>query len=514
MRPIALLTLCLFCASAARAAAPDNEYVEIYSAISQADNLQQEGKLALASAKYFQAQAALQKLQAYHPSWNPDVVHYRLEYLDDRLHALSKMGPFPGGTPLAAPAPATPPVAMSGPAIVALQEQIRTLNAANVELVNRLKEALSIQPAAVSPRELAKAEERIVALEKERDLLKVNLEQAGGQKPEAAVSASPSKALTEAKALIAEQKKEIVRLREKAAALEKSLAAAKDEVRLRMKELADAEAHGDADLLAAHASLREAERQRDELASKMALAKTNEDGVKPTVPLADSFRPVIPANSPPATDPAAAPPTTNAAPVHAAHSIKELPPGAGALMADAMRATDAKDYARAEEMYKEILRQDENNVYVLVHLAQTQLAAGRLEECEKTVLRAVKLDPQDAGSLYLLGILRFRQERLDEALEALNTSAKYNPTNSGTQTYLGCVLEEKGQHAQAETTLRRALELDPKMADAHYYLAFVYAAETPSFPALAQWHYERALALGHPKSPELEKKLSPPKQSQ
>jgi tetratricopeptide (TPR) repeat protein len=506
---MALLTLCLLCASAALAATPDNEYVEIYSAINQADNLQQEGKLALAAVKYFQAQAALQKLQAYHPSWNPDVVHYRLEYLDDRLRVLSKIGPFPGAAPPAPPAPATPPAENSGLAMTALREQIRTLNAANVELANRLKEALSIQPAAVSPRELAKAAERIVALEKERDLLKVNLEQATGPKPELIASNSPSKTLTEAKALIAEQKKEIARLREKTAALEKSLLAAQNEVRLRMKELADAEAHGDADLLAAHAALREAEKQRDELASKTALAKTNDDSAKPSVPLADSFRPVIPANSPPA-----APAATNAPPVHAGHSITELPPGAGALMADAMRAMDAHDYAKAEETYRQILRQDENNVYVLAHLGVTQLAAGQLEDGEKTVLKAVKLDPQDAGSLYLLGILRFRQQRLDEALEALTTSAKYNPTNSGTQTYLGCVLEEKGQHAQAETTLRRALALDPKEADAHYYLAMVYATETPSFPALGQWHYDRAVALGHPKSPELEKKLSPPKQSQ
>jgi tetratricopeptide (TPR) repeat protein len=393
--------------------------------------------------------------------------------------------------------------------MTALQEQIRTLNAANVELANRLKEALSIQPAAVSPRELAKAEERIVALEKERDLLKVNLEQATGSKPELTAPATPNKALTEAKALIAEQKKEIARLREKTTTLQKSLLAAQNEVRLRMKELADAEAHGDAALLAAHAALREAEKQRDELAARTALAKTNDDTAKPSVPLADSFRPVIPANSPPA-----APAITNAPlPVRTGHSIKELPPGAGALMADAMRAMDARDYARAEATYREILRQDENNVYVLAYLAQTQLAAGQLEDGEKTVLKAVKLDPQDAGSLYLMGILRFRQQRLDDALEALNASAKYNPTNSGTQTYLGCVLEEKGQHAQAETTLRRALELDPKEPDAHYYLAVVYASENPPFLALGQWHYDRAVALGHPKSPELEKKLSPPKQS-
>jgi Tfp pilus assembly protein PilF len=61
----------------------------------------------------------------------------------------------------------------------------------------------------------------------------------------------------------------------------------------------------------------------------------------------------------------------------------------------------------------------------------------------------------------------------------------------------------------AETAFRQALEADPQYADAHYSLAFVYAVEKPPSVALARWHYQRAVELGHEKSQELEKLLAP-----
>src|SRR6266567_910761 len=51
------------------------------------------------------------------------------------------------------------------------------LSARNALLENKLKEALSVQPAAVDPRELAKAEEQIRLLQKEKELYKVSLAQ-------------------------------------------------------------------------------------------------------------------------------------------------------------------------------------------------------------------------------------------------------------------------------------------------------------------------------------------------
>jgi len=140
-------------------------------------------------------------------------------------------------------------------------------------------------------------------------------------------------------------------------------------------------------------------------------------------------------------------------------------------------------------------------------LANAQFAAGQLTDCEKSVQRALSVDPEDPGSLYLLGLLRYRRDKLDEALDALSLSAKINPTNAATQNFLGCVLADKGLRNAAETALRRALQSDPDYADAHFNLAVVYADNQPPSLELARWHYKRAVALGHPKSPTLDKML-------
>jgi tetratricopeptide (TPR) repeat protein len=200
-------------------------------------------------------------------------------------------------------------------------------------------------------------------------------------------------------------------------------------------------------------------------------------------------------------------PETDPQPRHI-YSSQDLPPGAGALWADAMHASMEQDYATAEQKFNEVLSQDETNVYVLAHLAEAQFAADHLPDCEKSLKRSLAIDPNDPASLYLLGLLRYRQNRLDEALAALSLSAKFNPTNSATQNYLGCVLADKGFRPAAETALRKALQGDPDYADAHFNLAVVYAGNQPPSLALARWHYKRALALGHAKSASLEKMLA------
>ena len=50
------------------------------------------------------------------------------------------------------------------------------MTAANEQLQLKLKEALSVQPAAVAPSQLAKLKDENVRLEKERDLLQVSLD--------------------------------------------------------------------------------------------------------------------------------------------------------------------------------------------------------------------------------------------------------------------------------------------------------------------------------------------------
>jgi Flp pilus assembly protein TadD len=60
---------------------------------------------------------------------------------------------------------------------------------------------------------------------------------------------------------------------------------------------------------------------------------------------------------------------------------------------------------------------------------------------------------------------------------------------------------------EAETALRKSIELDPNYASAHNNLAVVYITQKPPASALARWHYEKARALGMPANPQLEKML-------
>jgi len=123
----------------------------------------------------------------------------------------------------------------------------------------------------------------------------------------------------------------------------------------------------------------------------------------------------------------------------------------------------------------------------------------------------VALAPEDAYSLAVLGRLKFRQQQYDESLEALSRAAQIEPQNAVIQNYLGVTLSQKGMRAPAETALRKAVQLQPGYAEAHHNLAVAYATQHPPLLELAKWHYQKALAAGGAKSPELEKMLQPKK---
>jgi tetratricopeptide (TPR) repeat protein len=545
MRWISVLALLLVLSGSSRAAGPDDMYLDIYNEILQADNLQQSGHPKEASAKYLEAQTSLKSLKQGNPAWNTAVVDFRLDYLSEQLQATARqMAAIPAPPPQAAAPvrPAAPPQA-AAPAqsvaeVASLREQVRSLAAANAELENKLKEALSVQPAAVSPRELAKAQEKLTTLQKENDLLSVALEQAKAAKPSSAPFPAADKTarqLADANEALADAQKKIATDAVEIAALKaasvpdtsaREIAAErdklKDELAARTKDLAEAEAHRDPSVAEVRAQLAQVEQQRDELKAKLAAAPSAAPAAADAQ--TDQLRArlaVLEAQAVPYTPeelalmktnpaaPTAQLPVPPAAVKHVVHSMKDLPPGAGALMTEAGRAVMERDYPKAAGKYEEILHQDPNNVYVLAYLANAQFAMNQTDECEKTVTHALALDPEDPACLYLLGILRYRQEKLDEALNALSLSAKYNPTNAGTQNYLGRVLADKGQRAAAETAFRKALVSDPAYPDAHFRLAIIYASEKPPSLELARWHYNRALDLGHDKNAELEKLLGP-----
>ena len=177
------------------------------------------------------------------------------------------------------------------------------------------------------------------------------------------------------------------------------------------------------------------------------------------------------------------------------------------LVASAKQHFFHHELDQAEADYLKILEHDQNNGLALANLATIEIQEDKLADAEKHINAALSQSPNDAYNLSTFGYLKFRQEKLDEALNALSRAATLDPNNPEIQNYLGVTLSHKGQRAQGETALRKAIQSNPHYAPAHNNLAVIYLSQTPSLPQLANWHYQKALADGQPRNIDLEKRL-------
>jgi tetratricopeptide (TPR) repeat protein len=514
-----VLAVCL----PALAQGPDAQYVSVYNLIKEADALNATGQSRLAFEKYKAAQDDLKRLQTSNPKWNEKAVSFRLSYLEGKLSVLASHANVAArdtNAPITAP---IKPVEITGPErqIRELEDQLRQIATERAVLEAKLREALSAQPAAVDPRELTKAEDRIKTLQKENELLKANLDQEHAKSGKAinpALLEQKDKALAEANA----------RLKQDAQAMA-SLAAEKQTLQDRLQTMKDATPA----LLAENEKLKkeivDAQKQLKEAAGKRATQTNRKDRDESStqrlalnariaaleaqkIPYTPEelalFKAPVPAAKNPAPTEAKASVATDAAAVKPAKkSVRDLPPGAGSLVAEARRAFEARRYDEAERKYQQVLNMDDKNVFTLANLAAIQMEQNRLPDAETHLKRALAEAPDDAFSLSLFGILKFRQEKFDEALDALSQAAKLDPQNAETQNYLGITLSQKGLRTAAEAALRKAIQLSPGYGSAHYNLAVVYATQKPPFIELARLHYQKAIAAGQPKNPDLDKLL-------
>ena len=586
LRHIWLIAIFLSAAFVTSAFTPEERYIQAYNLMREGDGLVTANQGRAALQKYREALDRIRLLQRSDPAWNPSVVTYRLDYLDGQVKKLSAQFPGPE-TPSAAPAGPTQVEAPAMPAgtpaevIKALQEETARLTRENATLQAKLKEALSVQPAAADPRELVKAQEQINTLLKERDLLRVSAEQLkNSARATAATPAAESQSLAEAQKQAAQQAALAASLREQNDSLQRQLnearktvppgtdpqvaarlQSAQDEIagllasnKAMQSEIAALKsappavapapvvaatppapaANGkeieklEKQLGKANASLRSVEEERDDLKAKYAeaqkelkgklppdtAAKLEEQGRQLTVMRARleayEARPVpFTAEEQalikqPATTRLAA---TSVTDTNLVKRKTDLPRGAAPLFNEAQRAIDAKRFSDAEEKLKQVLSQDENNIYVLATLSGVQLDLNKPDDAEKNLKKALATDPRDPASLYLMGSLRLGQEKYDEALDALSQAVQITPDNAMAQFNLGRALIFKGNLKAAETAFRKAITLKPNWGEAHYQLAVIYLTGNPPFIELAKWHYQKSITGGMPRNFELEKRL-------
>lgn len=174
---------------------------------------------------------------------------------------------------------------------------------------------------------------------------------------------------------------------------------------------------------------------------------------------------------------------------------------------EATQLFEQQDFDGAAAKYQSILNTYPKSLYALSNLAVVRFQQGNYPEAEKALRQAVLIAPQDAFCHSVLGIVLYQEGKYDEAVQILSRAVALDGNDPKTRNYLGIAASQKGWQEAAEQECRKAIDLDPNYGDAHFNLAVIYSTQKPPSKELARRHYEKALGLGVPADPQLEKMI-------
>jgi pentatricopeptide repeat protein len=120
------------------------------------------------------------------------------------------------------------------------------------------------------------------------------------------------------------------------------------------------------------------------------------------------------------------------------------------------------------------------------------LRLKKYDEAETALLHAKNLSPKAAEPLINLGMLYYDRGEVStdagkpeeaavlykKAADLLEESVKTSPLSASAQVFLGASLYKTGSYERAESTLKRALELDDQQQEAYLMLINVYVKES------------------------------------
>jgi Flp pilus assembly protein TadD len=184
-----------------------------------------------------------------------------------------------------------------------------------------------------------------------------------------------------------------------------------------------------------------------------------------------------------------------------------LAPVPAALRADASaakRAADSGDLAEAERVYRKLLEQAPDNVYLLSNLGVIYFREAQYYLAKQHCQKAIAINPADGFSHCALGIVLYTEGKYAEATQSLNRALELDANNVTAHNYLGITQSQLGHGGKAREELLAAVTLDPKYADAAFNLSVVLATTKPVDLAQARTYYRIAVSLGAERDRDME----------
>jgi Flp pilus assembly protein TadD len=124
-----------------------------------------------------------------------------------------------------------------------------------------------------------------------------------------------------------------------------------------------------------------------------------------------------------------------------------------------VEAYNRGDYAAALAEFQAIAREDPNDPQVHLHLGSAYIGLGRLGEAKQALETCLSVEPRNERALAEMGRLLALQNRLDEAVAALQKAVEANPQFAEPHYYLAGIYMARGEMERSEAERRRFEEL-------------------------------------------------------
>jgi tetratricopeptide (TPR) repeat protein len=135
-------------------------------------------------------------------------------------------------------------------------------------------------------------------------------------------------------------------------------------------------------------------------------------------------------------------------------------------------AQSEQDVSEAIRSFRRALELSPRHVLARYNLALVLKRIDRLPEAADELTRAIAIEPK-AEMSHTLGVVYWQQGDLDRAVASLRAAVKVEPRYAEAYNTLGAVLKAKGDWTGAADALNRAVSLRPDLWSAHYTLGQV-----------------------------------------
>lgn len=146
-----------------------------------------------------------------------------------------------------------------------------------------------------------------------------------------------------------------------------------------------------------------------------------------------------------------------------------------------------KNWSKMKESIEEALKIDQNVATAHYMLAQAHAMLGDIAGSEASYIRTTELAPKMHTAFYNLGAtIYFRQKNYDKAIEAFMGAINAKPDYDKAYNMLGRSYFEKKDYRSSEMALQKAIELNDKDYQRHYYLCKSYNKMSKFFDAITE----------------------------